>query len=98
MLLKGARLKKLLLLVSSHNQTHRFSARLALDQAAVLQPDVDAPFTDQVDVVRRLLPYHIYHQPQEDLELLKGRKGKQKATDADLKAEVEGVLIFESQD
>ncbi|KAF5354711.1 hypothetical protein D9756_005340 [Leucocoprinus leucothites] len=67
----------------------RFSARLALDHAAVLQPDVDAPFVDQVDVVRRLLPYHIYCQPHEDLDLLKGKKGKEKATDADLKAEIE---------
>ncbi|KAJ3575083.1 hypothetical protein NP233_g1328 [Leucocoprinus birnbaumii] len=67
----------------------RFSARLAQDQAAVLQPDVDTPFVDQADVVRRLLPYHIYYQPYDDLELLKGSKGKQKATDADLKAEIE---------
>lgn len=76
----------------SHSQPKcRFSARLALDHAAVLQPDVDAPFTDQVDALQRLLPYHIYCQPHEDLELLKGRKGKQKATDADLKAEIEGI-------
>jgi hypothetical protein len=51
------------------------------------------PFTDHTDVVRRLLPYHIYCQPHEDLELLKENKGKQKATDAELKAEIKGIMI-----
>lgn len=65
--------------------------RLTQDHAAVLQPDVDTPFMDHADVVRRLLPYHIFQQPREDLELMMtGRKGKQKATDSDLKVEIRG--------
>ncbi|ESK97101.1 hypothetical protein Moror_6322 [Moniliophthora roreri MCA 2997] len=58
----------------------RFASRLAEDHAAVLSPDIDSPFTDVVDVVNRLLPYHIYLNPKEDLETLTlDRKGKSKA-------------------
>jgi hypothetical protein len=60
----------------------------------VLQSDVDTPFVDHGDVVQRLLPYHIYQQPRDDLELLKGRKGKQKATDEDLKVHNEGIAYY----
>ena len=31
-------------------------------------PDVDTPFADMEDVVRRLLPYHVLQQPAKDLE------------------------------
>ncbi|KAL0956552.1 hypothetical protein HGRIS_002689 [Hohenbuehelia grisea] len=62
-----------------------FKARIAADHAAVLQPDVDTPFTDAADVVKRLLPYHVYQQPQDDLEwLLNGGKGKRKATELEM--------------
>ncbi|KAF9268933.1 hypothetical protein L218DRAFT_984237 [Marasmius fiardii PR-910] len=57
----------------------RFLSRLAEDHAAVLNPDVDSPFIDSVDVVKRLLPYHIYLNPREDLRsLVYDRKGKSK--------------------
>ncbi len=64
----------------------------------MLQPDVDTPFVDHVDVMRRLLPYHIYQQPREDLELIHGRKGKQRAANSDPKTELKGeYLIFPSR-
>ncbi|KAF7361837.1 hypothetical protein MVEN_00528200 [Mycena venus] len=62
----------------------RIAARLADDHALVLTPDVETPFSDTVDVVKRLLPYHVFQQPKEDLD----RKGKRKADD-DLRAEIE---------
>lgn len=84
------------LFVSHRSPYLRFSARLAQDHIAVLQPDVDTPFIDHTDAVRRLLPFHIYQQPHEDLELLKRHKGKQKITNDDLKEELEGTcrLLF----
>ncbi|KAL1748807.1 hypothetical protein HDZ31DRAFT_29018 [Schizophyllum fasciatum] len=66
----------------------RFAARLAADQQATLKPDVDSPFVDAEDAVRRLLPYHIYQQPREDLEKLISPKGKGKAED-DIRSEIE---------
>jgi Conserved region of unknown function on GLTSCR protein len=72
-----------------HNS--RFASRLALDHSAVLSPNVDTPFSDADDVVARLLPYHVFQQPKEDLELLTTtRKGKGKATIEDLKTEISG--------
>ncbi|KAG1742829.1 hypothetical protein EDB19DRAFT_1700591 [Suillus lakei] len=61
-----------------------FASCLAADHAAVLNPDVDSPFVDTVDVVHRLLPYHVFQQPQEDLRTVTERrraKGKGKADD-----------------
>ena len=51
-----------------------------------IYPDVDTPFADEADVVERLLPYHVFQHPRQDLDaLLKGGdKGKGKATEADL--------------
>ncbi|EKM81009.1 hypothetical protein AGABI1DRAFT_112712, partial [Agaricus bisporus var. burnettii JB137-S8] len=72
----------------THQAFERFSARLAQDHIAVLQPDVDTPFTDHADAARRLLPFHIYQQPRDDLELLKRHKGKQKITNADHQEEI----------
>ncbi|KAJ2931486.1 hypothetical protein H1R20_g5622, partial [Candolleomyces eurysporus] len=66
----------------------RFASRLAQDQAAVLNPDVDTPFQDQLDVVNRLLPYHIFQQPKEDLDSVIYGKGKGKAVDYDLRTEI----------
>ncbi|KAL1939897.1 hypothetical protein VTO73DRAFT_9597 [Trametes versicolor] len=69
----------------------RFASRLAEDQRAALAPDTDTPFADQVDVVNRLLPYHVFQQPREDLDavlqsgsIYPSRKGKRKATEEDL--------------
>ena len=67
------------------------AARLAEDQRAALFPDTDTPFEDEFDVVKRLLPFHIFQQPKEDLETLlrhghlnHSKKGKRKATEEDL--------------
>ncbi|TFK44755.1 hypothetical protein BDQ12DRAFT_673523 [Crucibulum laeve] len=68
----------------------KFQARLALDHEAVLYPDTDTPFSDHIDVVKRLLPYHVFHQPTEDLAVSnvgKG-KGKEKGIENDLKVEI----------
>ncbi|KAF7792315.1 hypothetical protein EIP86_003351 [Pleurotus ostreatoroseus] len=64
----------------------RIAERLAADHAVVLHPDVDTPFIDAEDVVRRLLPYHIYQHPMEDLMPLAHPhgKGKRKATEEEL--------------
>lgn len=70
-----------------------FAACLAADHAAVLQPDVDTPFTDVADVVNRLLPYHVFQQPDEDLNSSLNRKrskGKEKATSHEIRQEIEG--------
>ncbi|TFK75367.1 hypothetical protein BDN72DRAFT_810959 [Pluteus cervinus] len=59
----------------------RFASRLAADHVGVLHPDVDTPFTDTLDVVKRLLPYHVYHQPRDDLAtMLSLHKGKMPET------------------
>ncbi|KAF7321607.1 Chloride channel protein [Mycena kentingensis (nom. inval.)] len=57
----------------------RVSARLEQDHAAVLHPDTETPFADAYDATRRLLPYHVFCHPKEDL--VKDRKGKRKADD-----------------
>lgn len=77
----------------------RIAARLAEDQRAALSPDVDNPFTDELDVLNRLLPYHVFQQPKEDLDVLiqhgtplPSRKGKRKATEEDLlREEIAGM-------
>ncbi|KAF8345881.1 hypothetical protein F5887DRAFT_963926 [Amanita rubescens] len=67
----------------------RLASHLASDQAAVLKPDIDTPFVDYRDVVNRLLPYHVFQQPQEDLaNIVHDKKGKGKATENDLGAEI----------
>ncbi|EFI28111.1 hypothetical protein CC1G_14138 [Coprinopsis cinerea okayama7 len=67
----------------------RVATRIAEDQAAVLNPDVDTPFEDEHDVVKRLLPYHIYQQPKDDLQAILDSKGKGKSVDRGLEAEIE---------
>ncbi|KAK7472834.1 hypothetical protein VKT23_000941 [Stygiomarasmius scandens] len=57
----------------------RIASRLASDHALVRFPDVDTPFADKFDAIGRLLPYHVFLQPQEDLSTLPDRKGKTKA-------------------
>lgn len=69
-----------------------FASCLAADHAAVMNPDVDSPFVDAVDVIHRLLPYHVLQQPEEDLWTATDRrraKGKDKAHDI-IRDEVEG--------
>lgn len=58
-----------------------------------MHPDVDTPFADAADVVNRLLPYHIFQQPREDLRSLtqsKGYKGKEKMDYSELRQEIQG--------
>lgn len=55
-----------------------------------MNPDVESPFADAADAVRRLLPYHVFHHPEDELQhaicsarrasVTKG-KGKEKALD-----------------
>lgn len=75
--------------------------KLAEDHHAALFPDVDEPFVDQVDVVKRLLPYHVFQLPHEDLDvpvqnrnLHQSHKGKRKATEEDLlREEIAGACF-----
>lgn len=46
---------------------HAFFDALLADQRAALQPDFKAPFSSANDVVRRLLPYHVWHVNEGDL-------------------------------
>ncbi|KAI0250362.1 hypothetical protein BJV78DRAFT_592492 [Lactifluus subvellereus] len=60
----------------------RVAARLTGDHISVLFPDANTPFRDVEDVVDRLLPYHVFQHPREDL--LKATKGKGKATETEI--------------
>ena len=74
----------------------RVASRLTTDHISVLFPDVDSPFRDLEDVVDRLLPYHVYQHPRDDL--LKVGKGKQKATETDiLRSELEGAPVHRAR-
>ena len=71
----------------------RVASRLTADHISALFPDVDSPFRDIEDVVDRLLPYHVFQHPREDL--LKAGKGKQKATETEiLRSEVAGTPVL----
>ncbi|KDN37030.1 hypothetical protein K437DRAFT_265162 [Tilletiaria anomala UBC 951] len=48
--------------------TNNFAAALEADQRAALQPTVDTPFTSTEDIIRRLLPFHVFQIPSEDLD------------------------------
>lgn len=71
---------------------YRIAEKLAEDQRLALFPDTETPFEDEFDAVKRLLPFHIFQQPKEDLDMLRGHttypynspKGKRKATEEDL--------------
>jgi hypothetical protein len=79
-------------IIFTHVLEYSFASCLAADHAAVMNPDVDSPFVDAVDVVHRLLPYHVFQQPQEDLRTVTERrraKGKDKAYDV-IRDEIEG--------
>ena len=62
----------------------RIAQQIAADQTAALQPDTETPFVDAADAVTRLLPYHVFQHPAEDLQTITGNKGKRKATEEDL--------------
>ena len=71
----------------------RVSSRLTADHISALFPDVDSSFRDIEDVVDRLLPYHVFQHPREDL--LKAGKGKRKATETEiLRSEVAGAPVL----
>lgn len=74
----------------------RVATRLTGDHISVLFPDVDTPFRDAEDVVDRLLPYHVFQHPREDL--LKATKGKGKATETEiLQSELAGASVIRAQ-
>ncbi|KAH9083376.1 hypothetical protein EDB83DRAFT_2328949 [Lactarius deliciosus] len=60
----------------------RVAAHLTTDHLSVLFPDINTPFQDVGDVVDRLLPYHVFQHPREDL--LKANKGKRRATETEI--------------
>ena len=59
----------------------------------MLHPDVDSPFVDEMDVVNRLLPYHLFQQPKDDLETMVSRKGKEKAIDDEIQGTFNGFFL-----
>jgi hypothetical protein len=61
-----------------------------VDHISVLYPDVDTPFIDGVDVVQRLLPYHVFQLPRGDFDASRKQKGKSKATDPTLLDHIKG--------
>ena len=68
----------------------RFNSCLAHDQELVSHPDVDSQFVDETDVINRLLPYHIFQQPIEDLgSVLLGHR-KEKVAKVEWKEEIQG--------
>lgn len=70
---------------------------LAADHLSVMFPDVDTPFTDTEDVIRRLLPYHVLQQPAKDLqEVIFDPYGKGKAR-AVRKTEAQNVVDIEGE-
>ncbi|KAF9465071.1 hypothetical protein BDZ94DRAFT_1215472 [Collybia nuda] len=74
---------------STAQTSERFVVQLAKDHASALYPDVDSPFSDTIDVINRLLPYHVYQQPKGDLQsLISSRKGKEKASENDVRQEI----------
>ncbi|KAL5523541.1 hypothetical protein ACEPAG_7714 [Sanghuangporus baumii] len=60
------------------------SANLELDQILTQYPDTDTFFQNELDVLQRLLPYHIYQHPRHDLDKMRGSKGKAKASEVQL--------------
>jgi hypothetical protein len=74
----------------------RFATCIAADHVSALYPDIDTPFSDATDVVNRLLPYHVFQQPKEDLYFPghnRKRRGKRKQVSADLLDEIEGKVF-----
>jgi len=72
----------------------RVASLLAADHLSVMFPDVDTPFSDTEDAIRRLLPYHVLQQPAKDLQEVifdPSGKGKARAFHKN-EVDVEGVL------
>jgi len=73
---------------------------LANDCKQTSNPSIEAPFTDAKDVVRRLLPFHIYQHPENELRYAQSskaharyrtaEKGKEKETSSPSNQEEEG--------
>lgn len=70
----------------------RIATNIVADHVAVLHPDVETPFQDASDAIQRLLPYHVFQQPKEDLQSVTNPgKGKRKATEEELlREEIQG--------
>lgn len=49
-------------------------ARLDFDQRSATQPDCATQFLNKDDAVKRLLPYHLYDEPNVNGELLSAGK------------------------
>ena len=80
----------ILVLVQQSIWIFRVAAHLTADHISVLFPDINKPFQDVEDVVDRLLPYHVFQHPREDL--LKVHKGKRRATETEiLQSELAGT-------
>ena len=81
-----------ILLLYGHD---RAASLLAADHLSVMFPDVDTPFTDTEDVVRRLLPYHVLQQPAKDLqEVIFDPSGKGKAREThENQVDIEGAIF-----
>lgn len=75
----------------------RLNSRLAHDQRLISHPDVDSQFVDETDVIERLLPYHIFQQPKEDLGSTISGKATANPAEVDLKEEIRGKGAFLTQ-
>jgi hypothetical protein len=49
---------------------------------------------DEKDVVNRLLPYHVFQQPKEDLDSANLGKGKEEIAEVEWKEETRGKATF----
>lgn len=67
------------------------------DHNAVLKLDAETPFQDAVDVVRRLLPWHVFQHPSEELDYIvstgRSLKGKGKEKEKPLPAHLQAVAL-----
>ncbi len=72
----------LLIYIQQSIRIFRVASRLTTDHISVLFPDVSTPFRDIGDIVDRLLPYHVFQHPREDL--LQVNKGKRRATETEI--------------
>jgi hypothetical protein len=86
-----ARLLSITFSLFSYSFSCSLISRLAHDQSMVLHPEVDSPFVDQLDVIRRLLPYHLFQHPKDDLDAITTGKGKEKAVEQDWREEIRGT-------
>lgn len=64
--------------VENLRRATNFRRCLEEDQKLILKPDYERPFGDFSDKVRRLLPYHLYFEPDLKSEIL--QKGNKKKT------------------